>query len=74
MEAIKAGTWCECRDVRHANVGRHNADDYCGHDAVRLVKILVPSTHPITGEWLPNYETQIPMCAACAEYHESKGA
>jgi len=64
MEPIKAGTRCECRDAdsRCPHVGSVG----CYADAVRMLVV------PWGTQWCDNKFANVPMCAACAEYHEKK--
>lgn len=77
METIKAGTRCECRDESgqyeagaHHCTGWDNYESRCTADAVQLVTVPVgasgfsPFMSPLT--------EQVPMCATCAKWHESK--
>ena len=76
MDAIKPGTRCECRDAQHSDhrigadlrfKGPNQALD-CTACAVRIVKVY--ESHP--DDVKVTIQGERPMCAACAEYHESK--
>jgi hypothetical protein len=86
MDALKAGTRCECREcndfggdpfVRTHDPSRFTADDQCPLGAVRLVTVpwdvAVPENN-WGGTSGASSKVRIPMCQACAEYHEAKGA
>jgi hypothetical protein len=82
MTTIKPSTRCECRDGSGHRAQHVELPDLeqrqCPNDAVRLV--TVPDYwDPENGDYsleltldgVPNGIT-LPMCAACATYHESK--
>jgi len=68
---VKPGTRCECwgkadHKHKHRNIR-------CDADAVRMVTVREPqpdrkaiSDPPVPREW------DVPMCAACAEYHANR--
>ena len=70
-ENVKAGTRCECREIGNKC---HNGGGYgeaeCQADAVRLVTVHVPEADSLTFGYAPARTDEVPMCAACAEYHE----
>lgn len=80
MEQIKLGTLCGC-DTGDRGAHEHKdgpagmAANLCTKDAVRMVTVLhVP---PILHERLgidSMRREDVPMCEACAAYHESKVA
>ena len=75
---IKPGTRCECRGQEGHSHGvtdtGPNADDFrCPHDAVRMVTVIRDKMPRFVDEQETNWEPEgvdVPMCAACAEYHE----
>ena len=64
---VKPGTRCECRDGKRCHDDGDGYGRQCIADAVRTVTMQPFPT--LLGN---QYEKQVPMCAACAEYHEAK--
>jgi hypothetical protein len=70
---LKPGTRCECLDEEHETASHKRFGTpmamlvwcQCKADAVRLVD---------DGRTFPDGDSYVPMCAACAEHHENKGA
>jgi hypothetical protein len=78
MNPIKPGTRCECKnDACQANAthGTMATGYQCASDAVRLVTFYhVPSRLDIAIGADKESKHTLALCAACAAYHESKGA
>lgn len=72
MEPIKPGTRCECRLDENGcgHKSYTHTKQGCRADAVRMV---IVENDNIGDDWIEHGLTGIPMCAACAEFHE-KGA
>lgn len=76
MDALKAGTRCECRNTGNSGRRFHGHGEYltdtyarCQHDAVRMVETNVsPSMEMETAGEM--HCDLVPMCAACADFHE----
>jgi hypothetical protein len=77
METIKPETQCECRnldcprDDTPAIPKGHGHGYYweCSRDAIRMVTVRVDGL-ALAGA----HYADVPMCAPCADWHESKGA
>jgi hypothetical protein len=70
---VKPGTRCECwTEGGHRHL---NAMGQCFAGATRLVTVterVVPIFRPGTPDGRIERHREVPMCAACAEYHENK--
>ena len=66
MEYIKPGTRCECRSFTGCGEGDTRHWEQCRNDAVRIVTVKAAPIY--------RSERYLPMCAACAEYHEAKAS
>lgn len=83
MEQIKPGTRCECLDCNcfewHKDVDEPTAER-CPRDAVRMVTVrdsagnVRPDCVAVTGADHVTGIVGIPMCEACAQFHEVKHA
>jgi hypothetical protein len=70
-QTVKPGTRCECRDENCPGAWDHEAFGGCEHEAVRMVTV---GRHYVGGKPPIGYvKDQLPMCAACAQYHEKGG-
>ena len=71
---MKPGTRCECRSLGCDSINMLGENEHepvtCSADAVRMV--TVPDGSPKPGRMFPIKD--IPMCASCAAYRESRGA
>ena len=65
-ETLKPGTRCECPEALHAH---WNPSMHRTREAVRMVR--VPDTERDHGAEPVRY-LSIPMCAACASFHEKR--
>jgi len=69
---LKPGTRCECTEDHHTVNG---CGSVCLQSAVRLVLVREPAVYRFQiASGITETLTDVPMCAACAEYHEKKGA
>jgi hypothetical protein len=76
---IKPGTRCECHTLPHDD-GQHRwhysqgcTTTDCHRKAVRYVGATAKHPKPDTGSVADRFAPlQIPMCAECAAFHESK--
>jgi hypothetical protein len=76
METLKPGTRCECCVLHLGHPGWCAADEQvngtvcafdCGRKAARIANIAPDVTRMAQDQPL-----RVPMCAACAAYHESE--
>lgn len=80
MEAnVKPGTRCECPVIGNTcHDGGGYGDAVCQADSARVVVVrdaagnVHPSCVAVTGSDMVTGIIGIPMCAACAEYHEAR--
>ena len=63
---LKPGTRCECPDTYHVggNPAWNHPMENCPNDAVRLVTVETQRDPRLSCVHV------VPLCAACAEYHE----
>ena len=72
---MKPGTRCECRETACSNEYQHGTEggagrwNECAADAVRLVTVERMDGADAVG--FARFR-EVPLCAACAEYHEKK--
>jgi len=79
MNTLTPGTRCECLNAKHPNRSGHIATGLavsmaCSADAVRMVTVL--RRKPVEmqpWESLDPPSERIPMCEACASFHEKGG-